>query len=147
MFDKVRDTPVFTSQTYFPFLTILRQVNLKVMVSIRFWPCKWVWYIPYYLIFNSPKSSVPTHIPNQPLEVLYEKGVLKTFARFTENLCVGLFFNNVAGLRPETLLIRDSGTSVFLWILRNFFLVTNGCFFTFPACCVSHSNMFLLKDF
>ena len=29
-------------------------------------------------------------------------------------------FNKVAGLRPGTLLKRDSNTGVFLWILRNF---------------------------
>ena len=30
------------------------------------------------------------------------------------------FFNKVAGLRPATLLKRDSNAGVFLWILRNF---------------------------
>ena len=30
------------------------------------------------------------------------------------------FFNIVAGLRPATLLKRDSNAVVFLWILRNF---------------------------
>ena len=29
-------------------------------------------------------------------------------------------FNKVAGLRPATLLKRDSNTAVFLWSLRNF---------------------------
>ena len=42
----------------------------------------------------------------------------KVFLKLSQNsqkdLCVGVFFNNVAGLRPETLLIRDSGTSAFL---------------------------------
>ena len=49
------------------------------------------------------------------------KDVLKNFAKFTrKHLCRSLFFNKVAGLRPATLLKRDSGTVVFLWILRNF---------------------------
>ena len=41
--------------------------------------------------------------------------VLKNCEKFTEkHLCQSLFFNNVAGLRPATLLKRDSGTGVFL---------------------------------
>ena len=57
-----------------------------------------------------------------------KKGVLENFAKFTEkNLCWSAW-------RPATLLKRDSDTSVFLWILRNFpehlFWKTsaNGCF-------------------
>ena len=50
-----------------------------------------------------------------------KKGILRNFAKFTgKQLCQSLFFNKVAGLRPTTLLKRDSGTGVFLWILRNF---------------------------
>ena len=55
-------------------------------------------------------------------EVFCKKGVLENFAKFTgKHLCQGLFFNKVAGLRPTTLLKRDSrtGVFVFLWILRN----------------------------
>ena len=37
-----------------------------------------------------------------------------------ESTCVRNLFNKVAGLRPATLLKRDSGTGVFQWILRNF---------------------------
>ena len=49
----------------------------------------------------------------QPTNVFYKKRCFKNFAKFAaKQLCHGLFFNNVAGL--------DSGTSVFLWILRNF---------------------------
>ena len=34
-----------------------------------------------------------------------QKGVFRNFTKFTgKNLCQGLFFNNVAGLRPATLL-------------------------------------------
>ena len=37
--------------------------------------------------------------------VFCKKGVLKYFAKFTgKHLCQSLFFNNVAGLRPVTLL-------------------------------------------
>ena len=44
-----------------------------------------------------------------------KKGVLRNFAKFTgKHLCQRLFFDKVAGLRPETLLKRVSGTSVFL---------------------------------
>ena len=49
------------------------------------------------------------------------KGVLRNFAKFTgKNLCLRLFFNKITGLRAATLLKRDSGTGVFLCILRNF---------------------------
>ena len=38
-------------------------------------------------------------------EVFYQKGILKSFAKFTgKNLCESLFFNNVASLKPATLL-------------------------------------------
>ena len=40
----------------------------------------------------------------QPPEVFCKKGVLRNFAKFTgKHLCQILFFNKVAGLRPETL--------------------------------------------
>ena len=43
------------------------------------------------------------------------KGVLRNFAKFTGNhLYQSLFFNKVAGLRPATLLKRNSGTGLFL---------------------------------
>ena len=41
----------------------------------------------------------------QPLEVFYKKSALKNFAKFTgKYLCLRLYFNEVAGLSPETLL-------------------------------------------
>ena len=44
-------------------------------------------------------------------EVFCKKGLLRNFAKFTrKHLCHSLFFNKVAGLRPATLLKRDSGT-------------------------------------
>ena len=56
-----------------------------------------------------------TEIQKQsPRDVLL-KGALRNFAKFTEkHLCQSLFFNKVAGLRPATLLKKNSGTSVFL---------------------------------
>ena len=43
------------------------------------------------------------------------KGILRNFAKFTgKHLCQSLFLNKVVGLRPTTLLKRDSGTGVFL---------------------------------
>ena len=60
----------------------------------------------------------------QPLEAVagrcsVKKGVLENFSKFTgKHLRQGLFFNKVAGLRPATLLKRDSGAGVFLYILR-----------------------------
>ena len=41
------------------------------------------------------------------------KGVVKNFAKFTgKQLCRSLFFNEVAGLKPATLLEKDTGTGV-----------------------------------
>ena len=57
----------------------------------------------------------------QPPEVFCKKGVLRNFSKFTgKHLCQSLFFNKVASLKPATLLKRDSGTGIFLLILRNF---------------------------
>ena len=54
-------------------------------------------------------------------EVFCKKGIPKNFPKFTgKHLCQSLFFTKVAGLTPATLLKRDSGTGVFLQILRNF---------------------------
>ena len=51
--------------------------------------------------------------------MFYKKGALTNFANSTgKHLCQSIFFNEVAGLRPVTLLKRDSGTGVFLLILR-----------------------------
>ena len=59
------------------------------------------------------RSSLP--------EVLYKKCVLRNFAKLTgKYLCRSLFFNKVADLQPAALLKRNSGTCVFMCILRNF---------------------------
>ena len=43
------------------------------------------------------------------------KGVLKGFAKFIgKHLCQNLFFDNVAGLSPATVLKRDSATGVLM---------------------------------
>ena len=52
--------------------------------------------------------------------VFCEKDFLKNFLKFTrKHLCQSPFFNGVVGLSPATLLKRDSGTGVFLWMLLN----------------------------
>ena len=44
-----------------------------------------------------------------------QKGAVRNFTKFTgKHMRHSLFFNKVAGLRPLTLLKRDSGTGVFL---------------------------------
>ena len=44
-------------------------------------------------------SAVILELQKQPLEMFYEKGVLKNFAKFTgKHLCQSLFFNKVEGL-------------------------------------------------
>ena len=60
-------------------------------------------------------------LQKQPPEVFCTKGILRNFANFTgKHLCQSLFVNEVAGLRPATLLKKGSGKGVFLWNLRNF---------------------------
>ena len=54
------------------------------------------------LVFFSPNLE---NIEAATRRVLFKKGVLENFARFTgKHLCHSLFFNKVAGLRPTTLL-------------------------------------------
>ena len=70
----------------------------------------------FITFYNICRSSRP--------EVFCKKGVLRNFTKFTgKHLCQSLIlktpvpeshFNKVAGLRPATLLKRDSGTGVFL---------------------------------
>ena len=56
-------------------------------------------------------------LQKQPPKMLWKKGVLKNFAILTrKHLCRSLF----AGLHVCNLLIRDTNTYFFLWILRNF---------------------------
>ena len=52
--------------------------------------------------------------------VLWKKMFLKISQISQGNTCVGSLFNKVAGLRPVTLLKRDSNAGVFLWSLRKF---------------------------
>ena len=49
------------------------------------------------------------------------KGVLRNFAKFTgKHLCQSFFFNDVSRFSLQLHEKRGSGTSVFLWIFRNF---------------------------
>ena len=52
------------------------------------------------LLINHDKFNQKTHLPKQPPEVFYKKGVLNNFVKFTgKQQCQSLFFNKVAGLR------------------------------------------------
>ena len=43
-------------------------------------------------------------LQKQPPEVFYKKGILRNFAKFTgKHLCLRVFFNKIAALRPATL--------------------------------------------
>ena len=82
------------------------------------------------------KTSLWNETVSEITDVFYKTGVLRNFTKFIwKHLCWSLFFNKVAGLRPETLLKRDSNTGVFRWILWNFLRTTflqnpcGGCFF------------------
>ena len=53
--------------------------------------------------------------------VFFKKGFLKNFAKFAgKHLSQSLFCNKVPSLRSANLLKKDSGTGVFMWILKNF---------------------------
>ena len=70
------------------------------------------------LIFQM--TSWKEKLRSSHLRCSVRKGVLRNFAKFTsKHLCQSLFFNKVAGLRQHYFK-RDSGTGVFLLILRNF---------------------------
>ena len=74
------------------------------MTSCVYWVCRDF----FSALLNSERRS------SHP-EVFCAKAVLKNFTKFREkHLRQRLFFNKVAGAA------RDSGTDVFLWILRNF---------------------------
>ena len=69
-----------------------------------------------YIRFNKQQKSEWKHktaFRSSRLEVFCRKVVLRNFAKFKgKHLC--------QSVRPATLLKWDSGTGVFLWILRNF---------------------------
>ena len=67
-----------------------------------------------------PSSQQHSARPNLEAGCSVRKGVLRNFSTFTEKcLCQGPFFNKVRA-QPATLLKKDSGTGVSLWILQNF---------------------------
>ena len=59
-------------------------------------------------------------LQKQSPEVL-RKGVLRNLTKFAgKHPCQSFFFDKVVGLRPASLLKRDSGTGVFQWISQHF---------------------------
>ena len=51
---------------------------------------------------------------------IYEKGVLKNLVNFAQkHLRRGPFFNKIAAWKPTTSSTKNSGTGVFLWVLKN----------------------------
>ena len=61
-----------------------------------------------YILGNRDKSDAAV------CRCSVKKVFLNIFTKFTKkHLCQSLFFNKVAGLRPATLLRKDTGTSVF----------------------------------
>ena len=48
--------------------------------------------------------------------------IIKNLAKLTgKHLCCSLFYNKLAGLRPQLYQKRECNTAVFLWILPNFY--------------------------
>ena len=76
-------------------------------------------YTLYYINFSSDKAKKSFRSSHRRCSV--KKGVVRNFAKFTWKKPVpDLFFNKVAVLGLQLYWKRDSGTGVFLWILRNF---------------------------
>ena len=60
-------------------------------------------------------------------EVFCRKGVLRSFAKFTgKHLCQSIFLNKVAGVRPATLLTKNTFLTKHLWWLLLNGLQTGG---------------------
>ena len=78
-------------------------------------------------------------------ETMRQIGVLRNFTKLSwKHLCLSFFFNKVAGLRPRTLLKRDSNTDVFRWILWNLLRTP---FFTEPLWRLFLYKRFIFVDF
>ena len=69
--------------------------------------------IGWYCSFN-------VYMQKQPSEVFCKKGFLKNSSNSQENTCVRVFLNNVAGLRPATLLKMRLWHRCFLVNFRKF---------------------------
>ena len=68
-----------------------------------------------YFTFSRGIFRTFSNVRSSGLEVSWRKGVLRNFANFTgKHLCQNLFFCKVPGLKPVTLLKKDSGTGLFL---------------------------------
>ena len=79
-------------------------------------------FLPFKSHLNSKQGSLNlllfgswTLVRSSHSDVFCRRGVLRNIAKFTEkHLRQSLFFNKVGGLRPATLLKRDSGTGIFI---------------------------------
>ena len=80
-------------------------------------PVAWLRHQNKLCCFTYFLPLVPFRSSHQRCSI--QKGVLRNFTKFAgKHQCQSLFFNVVAGLKLYWK--RDSGTSVFLWILWNF---------------------------
>ena len=77
----------------------IKFLTIKVLILFRF-------YYGFKIIFLILRSRDYNYsYKKQPPNVLYKKGVLRNFTKFTgKHLFQSLFFNKVAGMRPATLL-------------------------------------------
>ena len=59
-------------------------------------------------------SGLKTDLRSSRSQIFFKIGVLKNFAGFTgKHMCQSLFFNKVAGMRPATLLKKDTLAQLF----------------------------------
>ena len=84
------------------------------------WFFLWSWRWKVDIRFCMPYVKMSFFRSSRP-NLFCKKGVLRNFAKFIEkSLSQSRFLNKVVGLSLQLYSVRDSGTGVFLWILRNF---------------------------
>ena len=94
----------------FEWSSVIRKQPIKLYLKKKFYQVSIKEFIEYM-------AALHKQLP----EAFCKKGVLRNFVKFTgKHLSQSLFFNHVAGLGLQHYQkMRDSGTSVFLWILQN----------------------------
>ena len=91
-----------------------------------------VWHIGILIFITLKRAKARSNRS----EVFCKKSVLRNFAKFTKKTCTRIsFLKKLRAPGLQLYLKRDSGTGVFLWILRNFYEhlflqnTSGGCFF------------------
>ena len=99
-----------------------RNFWIVIVIKFLFWACRCFSYKLFPFFFFSQRVLyyfIGKTFFRRIEAVAWRCFVLSILQNSSENACVAvLSFSEVAGYRPVTLLKRDSGTDVFLWILK-----------------------------